>query len=983
MKSVSNIVSQTTSHRVSQLSVILPQVFLQPPLQAVAHAVAHAITVSISVEIQLTVPSAFNLVIKSVSNIVSQSTAHKVSHSSVHNEAQAVAHSSRHAVAHDNELSIEVSLSEDASVLDEVLLIGYGSVKKDDLTGAADLITSDEFNQGSVLSPEQLISGKLAGVSVTSGGGAPGEGQAIRIRGLGSLSLTNSPLIVVDGVPLNDGGVGGSRNALNSINPADIQSMTVLKDASATAIYGSRGANGVILINTFKGKDTEFKYNFTSKFSTYSPIDQVDVLTASEFTQMIVDSGEQAYIDQLGTNNTNWQDVIYQKALGKEYNFSANGSLYGIPMRFSLGVGEHNGVLLGDKFNRNTISLNMNPSLMDDKLDVDFNLRMMDTKNDFADRGAIGNAVRFDPTKPVFNGSQYAGYYAWIDPASGNQFAIGAPTNPLALLNLIDDNSNVERIITNLKLDYDLSLEGLKATVNVAYDDASSDGSRTTSEFIPTSDPTWNGSLSSYTQSATNTLLDAYLTYDKSFENSNLNAVAGYSYQAFEFDNFSYDSEAEEDGNDYEFIDKSKNVLLSYFGRVNYDFKGKYLLTATMRADASSKLNPDDRWGFFPSFAMAWNVDKEDFFKGDIFNSLKIRLGYGQVGNVNGLGDYKFLTRYTGSTSTAYYQFGDSFYQTFRPEPINPDLRWEIGETINLGIDYSMFNNKLNGSVNIYQKTTRDLIAYTLVDPFTNFGNRIDANIGDMENKGIELNFNFPLMITDDYENIIDFNIAFNDNVVTRLPDQQFIGGISGGVGNTIQTHVEGEAPYSFLVYQQVYDSSGSPIEGVYVDRNNDNIINDDDRYIKEDPFADIIMGLTNSIRYKDWDFSVTARASIGNYAYNNLASNAVFNAAASINNILNNIHSDYLSTGFMDFTENSLLSDHYIQEASFVKIDNISIGYNMTTNSGCKIRFFGSLQNVATFTDYEGIDPEIYGGIDNNFYPRPQTGVFGVTFEF
>ena len=525
-------------------------------------------------------------------------------------------------ITYNGELSIEVSLSEDASVLDEVLLIGYGSVRKDDLTGAADLITSDDFNQGSVLSPEQLISGKLAGVSVTSGGGAPGEGQAIRIRGLGSLSLTNSPLIVVDGVPLNDGGVGGSRNALNSINPADIQSMTVLKDASATAIYGSRGANGVILINTFKGKDTEFKYNFTSKFSTYSPIDQVDVLTASEFTQMIVDSGEQTYIDQLGTNNTNWQDVIYQKALGKEYNFSANGSLYGIPTRFSLGVGEHNGVLLGDKFNRNTISLNMNPSLMNDKLDIDFNLRMMDTKNDFADRGAIGNAVRFDPTKPVFNGSQYAGYYAWIDPASGNQFAIGAPTNPLALLNLIDDNSNVERIITNLKLDYDLSLEGLKATVNVAYDDASSDGSRTTSEFIPTSDPTWNGSLSSYTQSATNTLLDAYLTYDKSFENSNLNAVAGYSYQAFEFDNFSYDSEAEEDGNDYEFIDKSKNVLLSYFGRVNYDFKGKYLLTATMRADASSKLNPDDRWGFFPSFAMAWNVDKEDFFKGDIFNSL-------------------------------------------------------------------------------------------------------------------------------------------------------------------------------------------------------------------------------------------------------------------------------------------------------------------------------------------------------------------------
>ena len=887
-------------------------------------------------------------------------------------------------IIYNGQLSLNVSMAEDASQLDEVLLIGYGSVTKDDLTGAADLITSDDFNQGSVLSPEQLISGKLAGVSVTSGSGAPGDGQAIRIRGLGSLSLTNSPLIVVDGVPLNDGGVGGSRNALNSINPADIESMTVLKDASATAIYGSRGANGVILISTFKGKDTDFKYSFTSKFSTYSPIDKVDVLTAAEFTDMITSFGDQTYIDQLGTYETDWQDVIYRKALGKDYNYSLTGNKYGIPMRFSIGLGEHDGVLIGDKFKRNTISLNLNPSYFDDKLDIDFNFRYMDTQNDFADRGAISSAAGFDPTKPVFNGSQYAGYYAWIDPASGNQYAIGAPTNPLALLNLVDDNSDVDRIISNLKLDYELPFaDGLTATLNVGYDDASSDGSRTTSELIPTSDPTWNGSLSTYTQSAINMLFDAYLTYDKSYDDSSLNAVAGYSYQSFEFDNYSYDSEAEEDGNDFEFIDKSKNVLLSYFGRVNYDLKGKYLFTATMRADASSKLNPDDRWGFFPSFAMAWNVDQENFFKGDIFNSLKLRLGYGQVGNVNGLGDYKFLTRYTGSTSTAYYQFGNSFYQTFRPEPINPDLRWEIGETLNLGIDYTMFNSKLSGSVNIYQKTTKDLIAFTLVDPFTNFGNRIDANIGDMENKGIELTFNLPLMTTDDYENVLDFNIAFNDNVVTRLPDQQFIGGISGGVGNTIQTHVEGEAPYSFLVYQQVYDSSGVPIEGVYVDRNGDNIINDDDRYIKEDPFADIIMGLTNSIRYKDWDFSVTARASIGNYAYNNLASNSVYNGAASINNILNNIHSDYLTTGFIDFTENSLLSDYYVQEASFVKIDNISIGYNMTTNSGCKIRFFGSLQNVATITDYEGIDPEIYGGIDNNFYPRPQTGVFGVTFEF
>lgn len=361
-----------------------------------------------------------------------------------------------------------------------------------------------------------------------------------------------------------------------------------------------------------------------------------------------------------------------------------------------------------------------------------------------------------------------------------------------------------------------------------------------------------------------------------------------------------------------------------------------------------------------------------------------MRLGYGQVGNVNGLGDYKFLTRYTGSTSTAYYQFGNSFYQTYRPEPINPDLRWEVGETLNVGMDYTMFDNQLTGSVNVYKKTTRDLIAYTLVDPFTNFGNRIDANIGDMENKGVELTFNFPLVKKDDYEHIIDFNIAFNDNKVTRLPDQQFVGGISGGVGNNIQTHVVGESPYSFLVYQQVYDSNGAPIEGVYVDRNNDNIINDDDRYIKEDPFADIIMGLTSTIKRGAWDMSITARASIGNYAYNNVASNAVLSQAWNSFEILNNVHSDYLSTGFEFITENGLLSDHYIQEASFVKIDNISIGYTIPDFMGdCKLRFYGSIQNVRTFTDYDGLDPEIYGGIDNNFYPRPQTGVLGFSIDF
>ena len=885
-----------------------------------------------------------------------------------------------------DQTSLNIVLTEDTSSLDEIVVIGYGSVKKEDLTGAADLVTSEDFNQGPVLSPQQLIVGKIAGVSVTSSSGSPGDGQSIRIRGLGSLSLTNSPLIVLDGLPLNDGGVGGSRNPLNMVSPNDIESMVILKDASATAIYGSRGANGVILITTKKGRDSGFKFNYNSSLTTYSAENQVDVLTASEFTELITSGGNADAIAALGSSNTNWQDQIYNRATGTENSLSVVGNAYGIPMRASVSLGDHEGILMGDNFKRTNASLSLRPNLLNDKLKIELNTRLMNTENRFANRGAIGSALRFDPTKPVFNGSQYGGYFSWIDSATGNQAAIGAPTNPLALLNMIDDVSEVDRIVSNLKLDYDLNfIKGLTATINVGIDQSKSVGSTATSELIPTSDPTWNGSLSRYEQEATNNLFDAYLTYNTSFkENHNLNFVLGHSYQSFEFDNYSFDSEAQEDGNDFEFIDKSKNVLLSYFGRLNYDFDGKYLLTATLRADASSKLNPNDRWGYFPSLAAAWNIHNEEFFKGNIFNSLKLRVGYGEVGNVNGLGDYKFLTRYTGSTSTAYYQFGNSFYQTYRPEPINPDLRWEIGETLNIGVDYSMFNNKLNGSINVYNKTTKDLIAYTLVDPFTNFGNRIDANIGDMQNRGIELSFNIPIIKTDEFEYTLDANIAFNDNVVTRLPDQQFIGGISGGVGNNIQTHVEGESPYSFLVYQQVYNNNGAPIEGVYVDRNGDDIINDDDRYIKEDPFADIIMGFTETIKWKSWDLTATARASLGNYAYNNVASNSVLNQTWNTFEILNNIHSDYLSTGFENLTENSLLSDHYIQEASFFKIDNITLGYTIPDFLGeSNLRIYGSLQNVATFTNYDGIDPEIYGGIDNNFYPRPRTGVFGINIDF
>lgn len=889
-------------------------------------------------------------------------------------------------ITYNGQSTLNVALAEDAAQLETVVVIGYGSVKKEDLTGTADLITSDDFNEGPVLSAQQLISGKVAGVNVTSGGGAPGEGQNIVIRGIGSLSLNSSPLLVVDGIPLDSGGVGGSRNPLNLINPNDIESMVVLKDASATAIYGSRAANGVIMITTKKGKDREFKFNVSSSFSSYSAINQVDVLSANQFREVVNSTGDAAAIARLGSANTNWQENIYENATGSDHTFSALGNAYGVPMRASFGYSDHEGILMRDNFKRTTGSLNLTPSFLDDHLKVELNARGMYTENKFANRGAIGSAVSYDPTQPVFNGSQYGGYHSWIDPSTGNQLNL-APTNPLALINFVDDTAEVRRIIANGKFDYNIhGLEDLTATINIGLDKSNSHGRTITSDLIPTSDATWNGSRNTYNQEATSQLFDAYLTYAKEFnEDNNFNAVLGYSYQSFEYDNFNYDSEAEEDGNDFEFIDKSKNVLLSYFARVNYDYKGKYLVTGTLRADASSKLNPDDRWGYFPSIAFAWNIANEDWLKdSNTVDNLKLRVGYGEVGNVNGLGDYQFLTRYNASQSTADYQFGNSFYQTYRPQPLNEDLRWEVGKTFNIGIDYGLWNNRVTGSLNLYQKETTDLIASALVDPFTNFGNRIDKNIGDMENKGIEFAVNWIAVQNENVEWSIGYNIAYNDNEVTKLPFDQSVGGISGGVGNTIQVHTEGEAPYSFFVYHQLYDTDGNPIEGAFADLNGDNIINDEDRHLNEDPYADVTMGLNSNLSYKNWDFSFVSRASIGNYAYDNVASSTAHLARATENNILTNLHSDYLSTGFTALTDTNLLSDHYIQEASFFKIDNITIGYTWKqATEKLNVRFYASLQNVATITDYTGLDPEITGGIDNNFYPRPRTALFGVNLDF
>ena len=888
------------------------------------------------------------------------------------------------------EANQDVVMTESDSELDEVVVIGYGSVKKKDLTGAVDLVSAKDFAKGSVVSPQQLIQGKVAGVSIVSNSGAPGDGANVLIRGIGSLNLNSNPLFVVDGIPLDSGGVGGSRNALNVINPNDIESMSILKDASATAIYGSRAANGVVLITTKKGKNGEMKFNFSSRTSSFKPINYVDVLSAKQFKYAVQASKDSNFISRLGNYDTNWQEEIYEFASGQNNNISASGGINGIPFRASLGYTDQEGILMGDNFNRISGSLNIAPSLLDGGLRINVNTRYVRTENDFANRGAISSAVMFDPTKPVFgsNPTQFGGYYTWLD-SSGKKLAL-SPTNPLALLNLSDDESTVDRIIGNIKLDYDLPLEGLIATVNAGYDHSKGVGFSMIDKNMPTDSEGFNGSNNTYSNETTNLLFDAYLNYSKDFSQSNLSVTAGHSYQSFEYNNSSTNGVKylNADGTinaatsvTKSFIDTSKNVLLSYFGRLNFSHNEKYLITATVRADASSKLPKNARWGQFFSTALAWNLHNENFGVDKIFDELKLRIGVGEVGNVNGLGDYNFLTRYVSSDTQSKYGFGNSFYSTYRPAPINKDLRWEVGQTVNAGIDFRFSKIKLNGSVNVYLKKTNDLIATAVVDPFTNFGTTIDANIGDMENKGIEIELNSTLYESDDLKFDLSYNISINDNKITRLENEQNVGGV--GFGAFLQRHETGKSPYSYYVYKQIYDFKGRPIEGSFADLNGDGQINNDDKYFYKDPYAEVLMGMTASITYKNFDLTMASRASLGNYSNNRVANSSNFSMLTNLGR-LSNVHTSYLETGFLYFSDKNTVSDHYIQNASFFKLDNVTLGWtidNVIKNN--PMRLYISGDNLLTITEYDGIDPEMTGGIDSNFYPRSRAIALGLDINF
>ena len=886
--------------------------------------------------------------------------------------------------------TMNIVLQEDTQQLEDVVVIGYGAVRKKDLTGSVNLVTDKDFNKAPAVNADQLIQGKIAGVQMTSAGGAPGEGQTIRIRGNGSLSLTSNPLIVIDGVPMNDGGVGGSRSIFNSINPEDIESMTVLKDASSTAIFGSRAANGVIMITTKKGKaNQDLKISFNTSIALQDVNDYVDVMNANQFRQTVKGLNNPAAEALLGNADTNWQKEIYQTAPMSNSTLVLSGAYKTLPYRVSVGHSYADGVLRTDNFKRTNAKISLNPTFFDKSLKLELNANGTYMQNRFADKGAIGAAVEYDPTQSVFGGlAKYGGYHAWVNPNNGSRYDL-APNNPMAMLKFLDDSSKVYRFIGNAKVDYTFPFfKDITASVNVGIDYSKGEGDKITDRRMPTSTPDFDGAKTTYTNKATNKLFDAYINYMKDIkETHNIGLMIGHSYQSFEFDDNSTDySYFTNPGDNKEVpnINKSRNVLMSFFGRANYSYKNRYLLTATLRADASSKLNPNDRWGYFPSVALAWNVSNENFLKDNkTLNELKLRFGYGEVGNVNGLGDYLFLTNYTRSQDGASYQLGDSFYQTYRPGVTNKNLRWEVGNTLNAGIDFGLLDNLITGTLDVYRKQTKDLIAETTIDPFTNFKNRVNANVGDMENKGIELGLTVT-PIRNIEKNIrwsVNYNIAYNENKITRMPDDQPTGGIAGGTGNRVQLHREGETPYAFYVYQQVYDAQGKPIENAFVDRNGNGKIDEGDRYLYKSPFAPVTMGFGTDLNYKNWDLNITTRANIGNYVYNNTQSRLDQFAEITANSgFLRNIKAN---SNFQRHNDQSWLSDYYLENASFFKLDNITLGYTFPHTDKMYIRLYGTVQNVLTITKYSGLDPEVYGGIDNNFYPRPQTYLLGLNVNF
>ena len=910
---------------------------------------------------------------------------------------------------------LSFTLDELQGNLNEVVVVGYGTQRKRDLTGAVATVSSKDFVKGALQTPEQLIAGKVAGVQIVSNSGAPGAGSRIRIRGGASLNASNDPLIVIDGVPVDNSGVAGSVNPLNMINPNDIENFTILKDPSAAAIYGSRASNGVILITTKKGTKGKIKFNFGSQFFVQTPSSNVDVLTADQIRDIVGTKGSGTTdINKLGTANTDWQDEIYHTAFGEDLNLSASGALLEgkLPFRLSGGYLNQDGILKNGNFKRQTLSLNLNPRYFNNTLKVDLNLKGAWTQNKFANEGAIGSAIYFDPTQPVtVNSPRFGGYFTYTDPiAAGAPPKDLSPSNPVGLLNMRDDKSNVFRSIGNLQLDYTLPwVKGLRANLNLGYDmqdgkgtvvvpdSAASDYRRWETKNNPFSVVHYGGVNNQYNSQRRNLLMDFYLNYAKDLANikSRIDVMAGTGYQDFLFtnDNFAdyrYDKSVRP-GTEPQFpTSESQYTLISYYGRMNYTYDNKYVLTASLRTDGSSRFSKDNRWGVFPSVAFAWRVSNEEFLMSSkVISDLKFRVGWGITGQQDGIDFYGYLPRYSLSNNAALYQLGTEYVSMQRPSAYDPNLSWETTRNINVGLDFGLYGNRITGSVDVFNRKTEDLLSVVPIALGTNFSNQLLTNVGNIESNGVEFSINATAVKNQNVTWDIGFNFTYLTPKITKLllnPDPSFkgnpVGGISGGTGNTIQIHSVDYRPNTYFVRKQIYDPSGAPIEGLYEDLNRDGIINDNDLYRYKSPDPRVFMGLNSGVSFGKWNAGFVSRISIGNYNYNNIESSmGVLRSVINPLGWLGNASADYLRTGF---TNNQYFSDYYVQNASFFRMDNINVGYDAgEVWKNVRLRLTANVQNAFVITDYRGLDPEVNGGIDNQIYPRPRIFALGLNLDF
>ena len=924
---------------------------------------------------------------------------------------------------------MNVTLRDDSKQLDEVVVIGYGSVKKNDLSGSVVALKAEEMNKGAVTSPQELIQGKVPGLYVSAGDGQPGSGSSIRIRGGASLNASNDPLIVIDGIPVANDAAPGTPNALATINPNDIETFTVLKDASATAIYGSRASNGVILITTKKGTQDRIKVHYAGTFTVKDPYKRVKVMNASDFRETTarqyplgttLGDAAQSMINQYPEQSTDWQDQIFRTGLATDQNISVAGKIAFMPFRVSVGYNTERGTLRTSKYDRYTASLNLNPKFLDDHLSVDLNVKGTINKTRFAESGAVGAAAFFDPTKPVYNDTdRYNGYWTWETKTESDGVTTYYPNtlasiNPLAMLEQYRNRGTTNRSLGNLQIDYKIhGFEELRANLNLGYDVAKSTGSRF--DKVGSPQAALNTTFKDIGQGATwnslrrNLLLDFYVNYNKEFASiqSRVDAMAGYSWQHFYNSDFDvvksnpmdagakegwtyvdYERRFWQDG--YHRIPK-ENYLVSFFGRVNWHFMDRYLLTATLRRDGSSRFSSNNRWGTFPSVAFAWTVLNEPWMEParEIFSSLKLRLGYGVTGQQE-IGDYLYLPTYSlGTNPTG--QYLDSYL--LKPNGYSPDLKWEETTTYNLGIDFGFLNNRITGTLEYYDKRTKDLLNSVSAPAGTNFTNIITANVGKMKNQGIEFNINAVAIQTNDFSWELGYNFTWNKSRITKLtatynPDYPGIaaGNAPFATGTTIQYHQVGYAPSTFYLYQQVYDEKGNPIQNAVVDRNHDGEITQADQYFTgKSPMPKVFMGLNSQFKYKNWDLGFNLRANFGNYVFNGFAADHTTLAHFNNQGFINNYYQDAGKYGWTHSSENfQKTSDLYLENASFLKMDNITVGYTFDKFFTDKIsgRVSASVQNVFTITRYNGLDPET-SAIDSNIWPRPRTFTIGLNLNF